>query len=147
MARDSMTLHVKDVEDWVAPAEREALEHVSRAEVKSAMVLASAREDTEDELVVEGRAREMSEREHRARFEEHMLLQAQGSELCHAIVGPPWAKHLFEGMRLAALRHTEMAVELPTFCVAVSSTAESVLGCSLSNTACAVVVGELVTEF
>jgi hypothetical protein len=68
--------------------------------VKSAMVLASAREDTEDELVVEGRAREMYEREHRARFEEHMLLQAQGSELCHAIVGPPWANICLRGCGL-----------------------------------------------
>jgi hypothetical protein len=54
-------------------------------------------------------AREKSEREHRVRFEELTLLQSWGSELCHANISPPQAKHLSEGMQLAALRHTEMA--------------------------------------
>jgi hypothetical protein len=50
-------------------------------------------------------------------------------------------------MRLAALHHTEMAEELAVFQVALSSTMESVLRHSLSNTTRAVVVGELVTKF
>jgi hypothetical protein len=32
MERDSATLHAKDVEDWAALAEREALEQISRVE-------------------------------------------------------------------------------------------------------------------
>jgi hypothetical protein len=53
----------------------------------------------------------------------------------------------YEGMRSAALRHTEMAGELAAFWVVVSTVAESVLGCSPSNTAHVEVVGELVAEF
>jgi hypothetical protein len=52
-----------------------------------------------DELVAELQAREMSEMEHRVGFKELSLLQTQGFELCHAIVGHPWAKHQSEGMR------------------------------------------------
>jgi hypothetical protein len=89
-----------------------------------------------------------SETEHQAHFEELTLLQTQGSELCHAIVGPPQAKHhLSEGMRLATLHHTKMAKELAMFQAGVSSTAESVLGCSPGDTTRVEVVGELVTEF
>jgi hypothetical protein len=89
-----------------------------------------------------------SETEHRAHFEELTLLQTQGSELCHAIVGPSQAKHhLSEGMRLATLHHTKMAKELAMFWAVVSSTAESVLGCSPGDTTRVEVVGELVTEF
>jgi hypothetical protein len=97
---------------------------------------------------VEHRAREPFEREHRAYFEELTLLQTQGSELCHAIIGPPQARHhLSEGMQLATLHHTEMARQLAAFCAAVSSAVESVLGRSPGNTARAEVVGELVAEF
>jgi hypothetical protein len=46
-AADSVTLRVKDAEDRVALAKREALEHVSRAEAENATTLASAREDAE----------------------------------------------------------------------------------------------------
>jgi hypothetical protein len=36
-----------------------------------------------------------------------------GSEMCHAIIDPPWARHhLSEGMWLMALRHNEMARDL-----------------------------------
>jgi hypothetical protein len=43
----------------------------------------------------------MSERECQEQFEELTLLQTQSSELCHAIVDPPWARHhLFEGIDL-----------------------------------------------
>jgi hypothetical protein len=52
-----------------------------------------------------------------------------------------------EGMRLAAIRHTEMAGELATFWAAVSFAAELVLGCSPSNTACTGVVVELTAKF
>jgi hypothetical protein len=54
---------------------------------------------------------------------------------------------LSEGMQLAALRHTKMAEELTTFWAAVSSTTESVLVRSPSNTSHAEVVGELAAEF
>jgi hypothetical protein len=54
-------------------------------------------------------------RKHQACFEELTLLQTQGSKLCHAIVGPPQAKHLSEGMWLAALRYTEIFRELIAF--------------------------------
>jgi hypothetical protein len=92
-AQDNATLRVKDAEDWTALAEREALERVSRAEAKNATTLASAHENVkslaqkvallEDKLDVKHRAREMSEGEHRVRFEELTLLQTRGSELCH----------------------------------------------------------------
>jgi hypothetical protein len=49
-------------------------------------------------------------------------------------------------MRIAALRHTEMAVELATFQVAMSSAMELVLGCSPSNIPRMEVIGELVAE-
>jgi hypothetical protein len=156
-ARDSTTLRVKDAEDRVTLVEREVLEQVSRVEVENATTLAFAREDAEDlarkvthfedELAAECRAQEMSEREHRACFEKLTLLQIRGSELFHAIISPPRAKHLSEGMRLAALRHIEIVGELTVFQAAVSSIMESVLGRSPVNTALAVVVGELVAEF
>jgi hypothetical protein len=114
-----------DAEDRAALVEREVLEWVSRADAENATALASAREDSEvlalkvtllkDELAVEHQAQEMSEREHQAHFEELSLLQTWGSEMCHAIIGPARAKHLFEGMRLSALCHTEMVRELITF--------------------------------
>jgi hypothetical protein len=47
VALDSAALHVKDVEDRAALAEREARERVSIMEVDNAMALASAREDVE----------------------------------------------------------------------------------------------------
>jgi hypothetical protein len=126
IAWDSTTLCVKDVEDQAATAEREGLETVSRVEVENAVTLASTREDAdgfarkitllEDELVMERQARVVSEREHQEQFEELHLLQTRGSELCHANVGPPWARHhLSEGMRLWALHHIEMAEELAMF--------------------------------
>jgi hypothetical protein len=92
-------------------------------------------------------ARETSEWEHRACFEELTLLQTQGSELCHAIVGAPQARHLSEGMRHAALRYTEVAEELATFWAIVSFATELVLGCSPGNTVCVEVVNELVIVF
>jgi hypothetical protein len=71
--RDSTTLCVKDAENRTALADREALERVSRVEAENATALASSCEDAEglaqkialleDELAVEHRAREVSERE------------------------------------------------------------------------------------
>jgi hypothetical protein len=135
-AQDSATLCVKDAEDRATLAEREALERVSRVKAENVAALASAREDAEgfalkialleDELTAERQARVVSEREHREQFEELTLLQTPGSELCHAIVGPPWVRHqLSEGMRLVTLRHIEMARELAVLRAAVSSTVES----------------------
>jgi hypothetical protein len=125
-AWDSAPLCGKDAEDRAALVECNAMEWLSRAELENATVLASACEDAkwpvwrvailEDKHGVECLAREMSKREHRAHFEELTLLHAQGSELCQAIVGLPWAKrHLFMGMQLAALRHNEMTRELAAF--------------------------------
>jgi hypothetical protein len=75
-------------------------------------------------------------------------LQTQGSELYHAIVGPPQVRHhLFEGMRDAALSHTEMVKELATLLVAVSSATESALGCLPNDTFPGEVVGELIAKF
>jgi hypothetical protein len=89
----------------------------------------------------------MSKREHREHFEELTHLKTQGSKLCHAIIDPPQARHLSEGMRLGALCHTEIAGELAAFWAAVSSVAEMVLGLSPSNTARTYLVGELIAEF
>jgi hypothetical protein len=68
--------------------------------------------------------------------------------MCHAIIDPPWARHLLsEGMRHAALCHTEMPGELASLCAVVSSTMESALGCSPNDTFRVEVVGELVVKF
>jgi hypothetical protein len=57
------------------------------------------------------------------------LLQTRGSELCHAIVGPPRVRsHQSKGMRIAALHNTEMAEELVLLRAVVSSTMEFALG-------------------
>jgi hypothetical protein len=145
--QDNATRHVKDAEDRAALAEREVLEWVSKSEAENATALASAHEDSEvlalkvtllkDELAVE----------HRSHIEELSLLQTWGSEMCHAIIGPAQAKHMFEGMWLSALYHTEMVGELITFRAAVSSITELVVGRSLGNTAHVVVVGELLAKF
>jgi hypothetical protein len=55
--------------------------------------------------------------------------------------------HLSEGMRLAALCHTEMVRELAVLWAAVSSAAESTLGCSPNEIFHVKVVGELIAEF
>jgi hypothetical protein len=78
----------------------------------------------------------VSERERQEQFKELTLLQTRGSELCHAIIGPLRARHhMSEGMRLAAVR------EFAMLRVVVSSTAESVLRHSPSDTFCMEVVG------
>jgi hypothetical protein len=91
---------------------------------------------------------EVSERERQEQFEELSLLQIQGSEVCHAIAGPPRVRnHLCEGMQLAALSHTEMARELATLRAVVSSAAESAFGHSPDEVFHMDVVGELAAEF
>jgi hypothetical protein len=61
---------------------------------------------------------------------------------------PPRARqHLSEGMRLAALRHTQMVEELAVLRVVMSSATESVLEHLPSDTFSMEVVGELVVEF
>jgi hypothetical protein len=157
-AQDSVALRVKDAEDRAALVEKEALQRMSRAKAKNAVVLASAREDAEGlirkialfegELVAEYQAQEVFERERLEQFEELTILQIQGSELCHAVIGPPQARHhLSDGKHLAALHHTEMAEELVVPQVVVSSTVELVLGHSPSDNFHVEVVGELAIEF
>jgi hypothetical protein len=157
-AWDSATHRVKDAEDQTALEKREAIERVSRADAENITTLASTHEDVvdfarkiallEDELVAERRAWEVSEREHQEQFVELTLLQTRGSELCHAIIGPPQARHhLSEGMRLAALRHIGMAGELAALWATVPSTAESVIRRSPNDTFRVEVVSELVAEF
>jgi hypothetical protein len=155
--QDSANLCVNDAEDRSTLVMREAPERVSRVKAKNAMALASAREDAEgfaqkiallvDELAGEHRTWEMSEMEHRAQFEELTLLQTWGSKLCHAIIGPPRARHhLSDGMWVAALCHTEMVGELAALWSVVSTAAESMLGHSLSDIIRVVVVDELVNS-
>jgi hypothetical protein len=91
---------------------------------------------------------EVSEREHREQFEEFNLLEIQGSELCHAIVSPPRVRnHLLEGMRLAALHHTEMDGELATLQMEMFYATESVLVRSPNEIFPVEIVGELVAKF
>jgi hypothetical protein len=74
------------------------------------------------------RQREQSERECQEWIEELTLLQTRGSELCLAIVNPPRVRsHLSEGMRLAALCHTEVADQLTVLRTVVSSATEFML--------------------
>jgi hypothetical protein len=138
--------------------EREAQERVSRAGEENTMALASTHEDAkgfvqkiallEGDLAAEHQAREVSEGQCREQFEELTLLQTQGSEPCNTIAGPHGVRHhLFEGLQLAALHHTEMAGELSVLRVAVSSSTESMLGCSPSDTFHVEVVGELAAKF
>jgi hypothetical protein len=125
MAWDGAALRIKDAEDRGALMEIEKLEKVSMAEVENAAALASARQDVEgfvykitlleDKPVVKHQIQEVSERDRQAQFEEPTLLQTWYSDMCHAIIDPPRARHhLSKGMQLPALRHTEMARECHT---------------------------------
>jgi hypothetical protein len=90
----------------------------------------------------------VSEREHRQQFVYLTLLQTRGSELCHAIIGPPRVRnHLSEGMRIAALHHTKMVKELTVLEKVVSAAVEFMLGRSPYETFQVEVVDELVPEF
>jgi hypothetical protein len=121
-------------------------------------VLASARDDAEgfarkvalfeDELAAEHRVREVSERGCQEQFEKLTLRHSRGSELCHAIISPPRPRHhLSEGMRIATLRHTEMAGELAALWAVVTTVVESVLWRSPNDTFRVEVVSEVATEF
>jgi hypothetical protein len=91
---------------------------------------------------------EVSEKGHQEHFEELTLLQTWGSLLCLSIIGHPRVRnHLSEGMRIAALCHTEMARELAMLRAMVSSAVELALGRSPDATFWVEVVGELVAEF
>jgi hypothetical protein len=116
VVRDSTALHVRDAEDRATPEEREALERVSRMEAENTVVLASSHEDAKGHVrkitlleLDEENSRglsdtvadaehwwEVSEREHQEQFEKLTLLQTQGSELCHAIVGPPRERNHYQ---------------------------------------------------
>jgi hypothetical protein len=83
-AHDGATLRIREAEDRVTVVEGEESEWESQAEVEHSAVLVSARADAEGlaqriallegEFAKERRARETSEREHRACFEELTLL-------------------------------------------------------------------------
>jgi hypothetical protein len=119
-ARDIVALRVNDSEDRGTLVEREALQSVSRVEVENAAALAYACEDAggfvwKIALLEGGHAAE--------------------DRAIHTNVSPPRARHhLSEGMRLAALHHTEMAGELAALWAALSSVAESVVRHSPINT-------------
>jgi hypothetical protein len=108
VARDGATFCINEAKDRVAVTEREVSKRESRVEAEHLIALASAHADAEGlarriallegELAEESRARETSEREHRACSKELTLLQTRGSELCHAIVSAPQARDLSEGM-------------------------------------------------
>jgi hypothetical protein len=90
----------------------------------------------------------VSERERQEHFEEFILLQTRGFELCLAIVSPLWVRNnLSEGMWVAALHHTEMVGELSMLQAVVSSTVELALGGSPDETFQVEVVDELVVKF
>jgi hypothetical protein len=91
---------------------------------------------------------EVSERERQEQFEELTLLQTQGFELCHAIVGPLRVRNqLSKRMRLVALHHTELDGEIAVLRAVMSSATESVLGHSPNEIFQVEVVDELVAEF
>jgi hypothetical protein len=129
VACDGATFCIREMEDWFAMAEWQASERESRAEVEHLTTLASACTDTEGIMwrisLLEGEL-----------VEELTLLQTRGSELCHAIVDTPRARHLSKGMQHIALQHTEVDQELATFQAVVSSAVKSVLGHLPGNTAC-----------
>jgi hypothetical protein len=71
------------------------------------------------------RRRENAGRQCQNLVQELTLLQTRGSDLCHAIVNPPTVMgHLSEGMRIAVIRHTEVAGQLATLRAALSSVAQ-----------------------
>jgi hypothetical protein len=90
----------------------------------------------------------VSEMERREQFEELSLLQAQGAELCLAIVGPSRARnHLLERMWATAIHHIEMVGELATLRVIVTSAVELVLGHWPDETFQVEIANELVDQF
>jgi chromosome segregation ATPase len=123
-AWESIAALVRDVEDRAALAEREAWERLLRLEAKSTTTpvedFAQRIDLLEGELAKAHQAQDVAEENSRGLsnavadterwqeesnrkcqewVEELTLLQARGSELCQAIVGPPRVRsHLSEGM-------------------------------------------------
>jgi hypothetical protein len=94
------------------------------------------------------RRREEAERECRELVRELTLLQTRGSELCQAIVSPPMGRgQLLEGMWIATVRHTEMVEQLTALWTVVSSTVQSVLGCSPTEGFWVDILDDLLVEF
>jgi hypothetical protein len=172
-AWESITALVRDVEDRAALAEREAWERLLRLEAKSTttpvedfaqridllegkLAKAHQAQDVAEEnsrglsnaVADAERWQEESNRKCQEWVEELTLLQARGSELCQAIVGPPRVRsHLSEGMQIAALHHAKMAKQLVMLWAAVASAMEFVLVCSPTQTFQVEVVDDLVAEF
>jgi hypothetical protein len=98
---------------------------------------------------VEGARRLMaSETEHQEQFEELSLLWSWGVKLCLSIIGPSQVmSHLPTRMRATALHHAGVVGELTALRVAVSSTAEVVLGRAPSVTSRVEVMNELTIMF
>jgi hypothetical protein len=109
VTQDSTVARVKDVEDQAALAEREDLERVSRKEVESATVLASAHEEIEGlvrknallegELAEVCKACEVTEENARglsdaAADAERWWLERPSVRICDLLFGPPsdWAR-------------------------------------------------------
>jgi hypothetical protein len=145
--QDSATFHVGDAEDHAALVEdratlvgREALERVSRAEVENTAALASTCEDVEslvwkislheDVLVVE-----------------HWAGKCLRGSTKHNMRSAPFYRPVALSCVTPSLVPHDRGRELTAFRAAVSSTTESVLGCSPSDTSCTKVVGELAAEF
>jgi hypothetical protein len=90
----------------------------------------------------------VSKMDQQQQFEELPLLRAWSAELCLAIVGPLRARnHLLKRMQTAAICHIEMAMELATLQVTVTSTVELVLGHSSDETFRVEITNELVAQF
>jgi hypothetical protein len=75
------------------------------------------------------------------------LLNLRGSTLCMTITGAPLQAPLHEGMRFAAIHHTEVIIRLCTLYVVVSLASQSILGCLPIDVSQAGVVGEMVARF
>jgi hypothetical protein len=68
--------------------------------------------------------------------------------LCLSIIDPPRARnHLSEGMRITTLCHIEMAIDLATIRMMVSSVVEFMLGHLPDETFRVEVVDKVVAEF
>jgi hypothetical protein len=79
--------------------------------------------------------------------EELTLLQARGSELCSAIIGPSTVQgHLSDGMVAAAARHTKMAGQLAVLRGVVLSAVRSLVGRMPSDAALVDALEEAVTQ-
>jgi allophanate hydrolase subunit 1 len=91
---------------------------------------------------------EESQRECYEQVEELTLQQTWRSKLCLAIVGPLRVRsHLSKRMRIAALRHAEMAKEFASLQAVVSSTAEFMLEYTPNEVFRVEVVDDMIAKF